>query len=156
VAPLRLSIIDAMEHHQRFASLTVVAAARTPADLLYPGELERWSRDERLEVRVTVDAAGPGWTGPVGLVTDALATVPIDPRTVVALVCGPEPMMIAVAHDLVTRGVEPHRIHVSLERNMRCGVGTCGHCQLGPLFVCRDGPVFAYDRVAHLLEVREL
>jgi NAD(P)H-flavin reductase len=103
-----------------------------------------------------VDSAVRGWSGRVGVVTTLVPRVPFDPENAVALVCGPEVMMRFTAEALIKRGVPAERIHVTLERNMKCGVGTCGHCQLGPLFLCRDGPVFPWPEVAPLLAVREL
>ncbi len=130
--------------------------ARTPEDLLYVGEIESWRSRLDAEVLVTVDAASSAWHGRVGLVTTLLPSAPFDPESAVALVCGPEIMMTFVARALLERGVAKERIWVSTERNMRCGLGHCGHCQLGPVIVCRDGPVFRLDEVEALLRVREL
>jgi anaerobic sulfite reductase subunit B len=108
------------------------------------------------QVDVTVDAAAAGWRGRVGVVTTLLGGIRFDPAETVALVCGPELMMHFAARELLARGVAPDRIHVSMERNMRCGVGHCGHCQLGPTLICRDGPVYRLSDVEPLLAVREL
>jgi NAD(P)H-flavin reductase len=134
--------------------VSVLVGARTPADLLYPGDLRRWQR--RAQVGVIVDRPAEGWTGDVGLVTTLIPRADLDPAGAVAFVCGPEVMMRFVAEALIRRGVAAHEIRVSLERDMRCGAGWCGHCQLGPVLVCRDGPVFRYDSVEPLLRVREL
>jgi NAD(P)H-flavin reductase len=108
------------------------------------------------DVEVTVDRAGRDWRGPVGVVTRLVAAAPLEPARTVALVCGPEVMMRFVLRELEARGVAADRVWLSLERSMKCGVGLCGHCQLGPRFVCKDGPVYRADRVAPLLHVREL
>jgi NAD(P)H-flavin reductase len=92
----------------------------------------------------------------VGVVTTLIPGADFDPAETVAMVCGPEIMMRFTAAELVKRGVTADRIHVSVERNMKCGIGFCGHCQFGPFFVCRDGPVFRYDRVERLLTVKEV
>jgi NAD(P)H-flavin reductase len=134
--------------------LVVLVGARTPDQVVFNDDLRRW-REEGTDVEVTVDAAGPNWRGPVGLVTGLLDRVPFDPESTVVLVCGPEVMIRFTARALVDRGVHPERIRVSLERNMQCGVGMCGHCQLGPLLLCRDGPVVTYDRAASLLSQGE-
>ncbi len=135
--------------------LSVVVGARAPDQLLYEEDLWRW-REAGAHVRATVDSAPPGWTGAVGLVTTLLDAVPFDPARAAALVCGPEVMIRVVAAALVDRGVAASAIRVSLERNMQCGGGLCGHCQLGPLLLCRDGPVVPYGgRVARLLQERE-
>jgi NAD(P)H-flavin reductase len=115
----------------------------------------RWRRDG-VEVAVTVDRADSGWSGEVGLVTALIKPAGLAPDNTVAFVCGPDLMMRFTADALAAHGIPAGRIRVSLERNMRCGVGWCGHCQLGPLLVCRDGPVVGYDRAAALMRAREL
>lgn len=154
LAPLRPVVHAVLARQEAYGSLAVLLGARTPADLIYRTETERWRGRARVEV--TVDRPGPGWRGAVGVVTTLLDRLDVRPERTCALVCGPEVMMRHTARDLVTRGLPPHRIQVSLERNMQCATGHCGHCQLGPLLVCRDGPVVGYDRVAPLLLVREL
>ena len=134
--------------------LFVAVGARLPDQVVFGDDLIAW-REAGAEVALTVDAAAPGWVGPVGLVTTLLPKMAFDPARTVAMVCGPEVMMRFVARELLDRGVDPGRIRVSLERNMQCGVGLCGHCQLGPLLVCRDGPVLPYRRVAKLMTERE-
>jgi anaerobic sulfite reductase subunit B len=166
LAPLRPVIRHAVAHRSRYRRVVVLIGARTPADLLYPGEYDAW-RAAGLTVRATVDRApatslGSGvtgaarWTGHVGVVTTLLADLSIDPDRTVAFVCGPEVMMRFTGRALLARGVPAGAVRLSLERNMRCGVALCGHCQLGPLLLCRDGPVLTYDRAAPLMEVREL
>jgi NAD(P)H-flavin reductase len=136
--------------------VVLLYGARSPDDLLYPAELAGWAERSDVEVMVTVDQAPAGYAGRVGLVTDRLARAGLDPAVTLALVCGPEVMMRHVAQDLVDIGVAPSRVRLSLERNMRCGVGLCGHCQLRELFLCVDGPVLSLDRAAPLTSVREL
>jgi NAD(P)H-flavin reductase len=153
LAPLRPAVLSVLR--ARDARLTILAGSRTPAHELYPDDLDTWEA-AGAEVLRAADRGGPGWLGHVGLVTDLVPAARFDPHVTTAFVCGPEPMMVAAASALRRAGVEPHRIHVSLERNMECGVGLCGHCQLGPLLLCRDGPVVGWDGVAPLLEVAEL
>ena len=124
--------------------------ARAPRELLYEDELASWGAD------VTVDSPAAGWGGPVGVVTKLIERADFDPATAVAMICGPEVMMRFAAAALRERGMPADAIWVSLERGMKCGVGHCGHCQLGRLIICRDGPVFRYDRVEPLLGMREL
>jgi NAD(P)H-flavin reductase len=152
LAPLRPVVTAALARPGR---LSVLIGARTPADLVFSAELDRW-REAGAEVLVTVDRAESGWTGRVGLVTALLPVASFDPARAVGYVCGPEVMMRLSARALVERGVSPARVSVSLERNMRCGVAVCGHCQFGSVLVCRDGPVVGYDRARHLLDVSEL
>ena len=156
LAPLRPALLEALHRREEFGRVVLLLGARTPEDLLYTDELDVWRDDERVELAVTVDVAGRGWFGPVGLVTRLLDRAGLDPSRTTLMTCGPPVMMTAVARAALALGVEPDRLHVSLERNMRCGVGTCGHCQVGTVLVCRDGPVFPWPEVARLLEVREL
>ncbi len=156
LAPLRPAVRHAIAHRDRFRRVVLVGGARTPADFLYRDELRRWDEGSAVEVVTTVDRAAPGWTGRVGFVTEPLAVLPLDPERTMALLCGPEPMMRYSARTLMRRGVPPDRIQVSLERNMQCGTGRCGHCQLGPLLLCRDGPVVDFPVAADLLAVEEL
>lgn len=156
LAPLRPVVLDALEHRDRYRRVVLLLGARTPGDLLYGDELERWRTDDRIELRVTVDVADRGWSGPVGLVTTQLDRTELDTGRSTVVTCGPPVMMRVVARAVLARGVPGEDLHVSLERNMRCGVATCGHCQLGTKLLCRDGPVFPWPDVAGLLEVREL
>jgi NAD(P)H-flavin reductase len=135
--------------------VSVLYGARTPADLLYPAMLDEW-RGRRIDVDVTVDAAEAGWDGRVGVVPKLVAGAPFDERRTAAFVCGPEIMMRFTVESLLERGVAPAAIHVSMERHMECGIGLCGHCQLGPTLICRDGPVYRYEEIAPWFEVREL
>jgi NAD(P)H-flavin reductase len=156
LAPVRPAIVQALRERERFGRLVLLTGARSPRDLVFRDDLERWDADRAIDVHVTVDSAVRGWAGRVGVVTKLIPRVPFDPENAVVLTCGPEVMMRFTAQALLARGVPPDRVWVTLERNMKCGVGTCGHCQLGPVFLCRDGPVFAWPEVAHLLDVREL
>ncbi len=146
LAPLR-PVIYALRDRAR---LFVLYGARTPADLLYTDELDEWG------AQVIVDVPAEGWHGPVGVVTKLIAHAPFDERKTIAMVCGPEVMMRFAAAALRQRGVAPDAIWVSLERSMRCGAGHCGHCQLGPIMICRDGAVFRHDQVEPLMRMAEL
>jgi anaerobic sulfite reductase subunit B len=156
LAPLRPAIHHVLARRGSYGDVAVLYGSRSPADLLYPRELERWRGRFDLQVDVTVDRALDGWRGEVGVVPKLISAARFDPDAAVAMVCGPEIMMRFAAEALLERGVPRERIHVSMERNMRCGLGHCGHCQLGPTLICRDGPVYPWDEVAPLLEVREL
>jgi anaerobic sulfite reductase subunit B len=155
LAPLRGALRAAMKRRGRYRRIVVLIGARSPEELVFGDELDRW-RDAGAEVHVTVDRAEAGWTGHVGVVTQLIDRAAIDAGVSTALVCGPEVMMRLTARELLARGVPAGRIQVSLERNMRCGVAECGHCQLGPLLLCRDGPVVSYQMAAPLLAIREL
>ncbi len=156
LAPLRPAVYEALRHRSDYGALELVYGARTPADLLYLKELQRWRGRFDMRVHVTVDAGSQKWRGPVGVVTGLIAHARFDPRETAALVCGPGIMMRYTVKELLDRGVAEERIFLSLERNMKCGLGFCGHCQLGPVFVCKDGPVFPYARLKDWLERREV
>jgi anaerobic sulfite reductase subunit B len=154
LAPLRGVVDELVRRRADFGEAALLYGSRTPAELLYPKELERWRRT--LQVDVTVDAADPGWEGKVGFVAKLVGSARFDPAAATAFVCGPEIMMRTSAQALLERGLAAERIFVSMERNMQCGVGLCGHCQLGPTLICRDGPVYRWDLLEPLLGVREL
>jgi NAD(P)H-flavin reductase len=155
LAPLRGAVLAALGHRERYRRVVVLIGARSPDELVFGHELRQWRR-AGAEVEVTVDRATVGWSGHVGVVTQLLPRADVDPARTTALLCGPEVMMRLTARDLLARGVPAARVRVSLERNMRCGVAECGHCQLGPLLLCRDGPVVSYAVAAPLLAIGEL
>jgi len=154
LAPLRPAIYHLLAERNAYGRIAVLYGSRSPDDILYRRELESWRR--RLDVEVTVDHATNSWHGNVGVVTKLIGRAGFDPDRTVAFVCGPEIMMRFTANALESAGVAPQRIYVSMERNMKCAVGQCGHCQFGPTLVCRDGPVMRYDRVNRLMLIREL
>jgi NAD(P)H-flavin reductase len=156
LAPLRSVVYHLLANRARFRNVAVLYGGRSPAELLYRAELERWRGRFDAQVEVTVDQATAGWRGRVGVVTNLVSRAELDPADAVALVCGPEVMMRFTATALVDRGLAADRVFLSLERNMRCAIGLCGHCQLQHLFICKDGPVFPLDAVEPLLRVREL
>lgn len=156
LAPLRPAVHAIAARRAEFGRAVLLYGARGPAEVLYARDLERWGRTAGIDVHVTVDAGTRTWKGNVGVVTGLISRATVDPRRTTALLCGPEVMMRFAAEALRARGVPAARIWLSLERNMKCAVGWCGHCQLGAAFVCKDGPVFAYDVAERLLAVREL
>ncbi len=156
LAPLRPSLYSILHHREEYGKVALLYGTRTPADILFREELEQWRARFDLEVHVTVDRAVSGWKGNVGVVTNLIAKAPFDPKNVVAMICGPEVMMRFTVMEFAKHGVEPGQIYLSMERNMECGVGLCGHCQFGPHFVCKDGPVFRYDKVKELLTKWEI
>ena len=156
LAPLRPAIDHVLAHRERYGNVVVLYGGRSPEDLLYAAELERWRGRFDVEVGVTVDQAGAGWLGRVGVVTTLVRGATFEPDHTIAMICGPEVMMRIAAAAVQERGVPTEAIFVSLERSMKCAIRLCGHCQLGPEFICHDGPVFTSDRVGPLLRVREL
>ena len=156
LAPLRPVVLGALAARQDYGRVILIAGARAARDLLYAAELADWQADSRLETHVTVDVPVQGWMGETGFVTESLRRLSLQPDRTTAFLCGPEPMMRFGARALLAKGMAERDVRVSLERNMQCGVGWCGHCQLGPLLLCRDGPVVGYDVARPLLEVEQL
>ena len=160
LAPLRPAIYHVLRHRERYGRIVIAYGARTPDDALFLGELQAWRTVPDVEVLISVDRAnghqGRPWPESVGHVTGLLSRAIFDPSFTTALVCGPEIMMRTACAELERLGMRDSAMFVSLERNMKCGIGFCGHCQLGPAFVCKDGPVFGWNRARSLLAVREL
>lgn len=155
-APAVSVIRHVMRRRSHYGRLTILQGVRHSDDLLWRAQYEAWAQQPDTRVLLAADVAGPGWPGHQGLVTELLDRLPGGCAGALAMICGPEPMMTAVARALEQHGVAAEDIWLSLERNMHCGVGHCGHCQLGPLFVCRDGPVLPWPTLRPLLGIRGL
>jgi NAD(P)H-flavin reductase len=155
LAPLRPVLSTLMATRDRYRSVFLLGGARTPDIFLYRREMDRW-REGGIDVRLTVDAAAPGWRASVGPVTTLIPRIEFDSSRAVAFIVGPEIMMRVVVEALAERGISYDRLFVSMERNMKCAVGFCGHCQLGLTFICKDGPVFPYSRLAPWLAIRNM
>ncbi len=156
LAPLRPVVYQILSNRAKYGNVILLYGARSPGDILFKKELERWRSRLDLRIEVTVDHAPAEWRGTVGVVPGLISKVSYDPQHVVAMICGPEVMMRFTIRALEGGGVDLKQVYVSIERNMKCAVGFCGHCQLGPQFVCKEGPVFPYERIAPLLRIREL
>jgi NAD(P)H-flavin reductase len=156
LAPLRPVVLGALADRDRYGRVALIAGARSRDDFLFGDELADWARGGSIDVHVTVDVPVQGWPGEVGFVTEPLRRLPLRPHRTTAFLCGPEVMMRNGANELLRKGMTASDIRLSLERNMQCGIGWCGHCQLGPLLLCRDGPVVGYDAAEPLLRVKEL
>jgi len=156
LAPLRPVLFSVLANREAYGKVVLLYGTRTPADILFRRDLEAWRARFDLDVFVTVDRAMGGWRGNVGVVTTLIHRAPFDPLNSVAMVCGPEVMMRFTVKELNKRGIDFDSIHVSMERNMKCAIGFCGHCQYGPTFICKDGPVFRYDRIKPYFEGREI
>ncbi len=154
--PLRPALYQFLANRDRYRRITLLYGARTPDELLYMSELTEWSHGSELDVELTVDAAMSGWSGNVGVVPDLITRARFDPAAVVAFVVGPEIMMRFTIEALLAAGLSEECIFLSVERNMKCAVAMCGHCQLGPFIICRDGAVFSYRTVAPWMRTREL
>ena len=156
IAPLRPAIYSILANRRRYGHVVILVGSRNPKDLLYRLELEEWRRRLDIDIEVTVDHADADWRGNVGVVPGLIPRAAFDPEETVALVCGPEVMMRFTVSALRDAGVASERIYLSMERNMKCAVGLCGHCQFGPAFICKDGPVMRYDKIGEIFAVREL
>ena len=156
LAPLRpvISALIATGHKGR--SVHILYGARDPEAILFLKEIAKWKAPPNVHCRITVDTADPDWRGNVGLVTQLIQETRLCPDQTTALICGPEVMMRFSAEALIEQGLPPKDIWLSMERNMKCAVGFCGHCQFGGKFICKDGPVFPYDQIRRDLFVREL
>lgn len=155
LAPLRAAVYHVLRHRADYREVALLVGARTPDDLIFRTELEAWAREGRIQVRVTVDRAVPGWSGPIGVVPPLLREVRFDPERTRVFACGPEIMMRYTEHELARLGIGPAQLYLSLERNMKCAIGHCGRCQLGPAFLCKDGPVLRYDRALPFFTTKE-
>ncbi|WP_434666919.1 FAD/NAD(P)-binding protein [Paraburkholderia sp. A3BS-1L] len=156
LAPLRPAIHDILANRGRYGRVAILFGCRHPKEILYRAQLERWRRQLDIEVDVTVDHADAGWRGHVGVVPSLVTRATFDISAATALICGPEVMMRFCISALREKGLPAERIYLSMERNMKCAIGLCGHCQFGPAFICRDGPVMRYDGIANFLTVREI
>ena len=154
--PVRPVIHHAIAHRERFGEVSILYGGRSPAELVHRSEVEVWEAREDLDAQVIVDSAGSDWRGRVGLVTKLVEKAHFDPARALAMIVGPELMMRFTVAALMDRGVAADRIYVSLERSMKCATAHCGHCMIGPEFVCKDGPVFRHDAIAGWLGVRQL
>ena len=156
LAPLRPVIYHALTHRDRYNKVLIAYGTRTSKDILFDQQLIGWRGRFDLDVEVTVDRGDESWKGKTGVVTRLLERADFDPQSSVAMMCGPEIMMRFAARELRSQGMAPERMFVTLERNMQCAIAVCGHCQFGRELICRDGPVYAYDRVARLFGIREI
>ena len=156
LAPLRPVIYEVLNHREDYGRLVLLYGARSPRDLLYRKELASWAKQRDTQVLVTVDYGGLSWRGHVGVVTTLFKFARLQPSQSVAMLCGPEIMMRFVLRDLDGLGLARENVYLSMERNMKCGMGWCGHCQYGEHFICKDGPVFRSDRIRPLLDKYEL
>ncbi|MBC8285560.1 MAG: FAD/NAD(P)-binding protein [Nitrospinae bacterium] len=156
LAPLRPVLYALLEHRDEFGEIALLYGARSPEDLLFMNEFKIWQEKFGIQIKVTVDKADSDWRGNVGVVTTSIPRVSFDPQNTVAMICGPEVMMKYSVVELKQLGVAEERIYITMERNMKCAIGFCGHCQFGPAFICKDGPVFQYDRVKQFFGIREI
>lgn len=147
LAPVRPALYHVLAHREKYGNVVLLYGTRTPNDILYRREIEKWRARLDMDVHVTVDRAIHPWRGNVGVVTRLIPKAPFDHLNAVAMMCGPEVMIRFTVLELERRGLAPENIFISMERNMKCATGFCGHCQWGPNFICKDGPVFRYSEI---------
>lgn len=152
LAPMRSMIQYICDDRDKFKKVTVLIGSRSPQTLLFADEYDVWREKGRMAVEVTVDTAREGWTGHVGVITKLIPQIEMWPESTAAIVCGPPVMYHFVLRKLLERRLAADHIFLSLERRMKCGMGKCGHCQMNDIYVCLDGPVFRYDRIAAIPE----
>lgn len=156
LAPLRPAILHVLANRDRYGNVTLMYGARSPGELLFTEELQEWRGRFDFEVLITVDHGDRVWRGPVGVVTTLIGRASFDPQTAVAFICGPEIMMRFTIQGLQGKGVTSDRLYTSMERNMKCGIGLCGHCQIGPFFDCKEGPVFSCAEMTDVCWTKEM
>jgi len=156
LAPLRPALFELLAYRERFQRIILLYGTRTPRDILFKHDLKRWKSRFGLEVHTTVDRAGGAWQGDVGSVVKMIPQAPFDTSSAIALVCGSEAMMRLSSAALQQRGIGDENIFVSMEHNLKCGLGFSGQCQSGPYFTCKDGPIFRYDRIAPIFRQAEV
>jgi NAD(P)H-flavin reductase len=155
LAPLRPAIYYLASHRKQFKKITLLYGTRTPDDILFKDEWQQW-KNQGFDIEISMDRADPRWSGYVGFVTALIRPRLTHPENTIVLACGPEVMMKNAVKELQSAKVDERAIHLSMERNMQCAIGCCGHCQFGPFFVCKDGPVFSLDRIKSWLAIKEL
>lgn len=157
LAPLRPILYQVLHNRSQFGRLIVLYGTRSPSDILFRKELRFWEKQKDTLVMTTVDYGGMTWKGNVGLVTRLISRIRLNPARTIAMTCGPEIMMRYVAYELQDhKGIDPSQIYLTMERNMKCGCGFCGHCQYGSHFICKDGPVFRFSEVQPLMNKYEV
>ena len=156
LAPLRPVVEYLSNHNDEFNNISVLYGTRSPEEILFHSNIISWQSDPRVNFQITVDHAFREWHGNIGVVTQLISMASFDPANTLAMVCGPEIMMRYAIPVLELEGVKAENIFISMERNMKCAIGHCGHCQFGPHFVCKEGAVFQYPKVADYLNVMEL
>lgn len=147
MAPLRALLYALFGQLDRVERVSVKYGARTPDELLFREEYDTWAEQSKVDVTITIDVPAPGWTGNVGLVTELLKKVDIDVPNCIAFSCGPAIMLRFVTFALMEEGFQPNQIYLSMNRRMSCGIGKCGRCNIGPYYLCKDGPDMCYEEI---------
>jgi sulfite reductase subunit B len=148
LAPIRSLMYVLLERSSEFKKIVFRGGCKTPTDIIYKNEmLEEWPKRKDLQLKMTVDVGDNKWKGHVGLITTVLDDVALDYKSAIAVVCGPPVAMKFTTLKLLDLGFKDENIYLSMEKNMSCGIGKCGHCRIGTYYACKDGPVFTYDKI---------
>ena len=147
LAPLRSLILAMFEDMDKYKRLSIKYGAKMPEELLYSTSFDEWSKKPKTDLTVTIDVPAPGWTGKVGLVTTLLDDVDMDKSNSFVVSCGPAIMLRFVTYKLLEIGFQPEQIYLSMNRKMSCGIGKCGRCEVGPYYLCKDGPDMNYAKI---------
>jgi sulfite reductase subunit B len=153
LAPLRSLLLSLFSKLERYRKILLCYGARTPKDILYKNEIPQWQKKKKIDIKLTVDTGDETWKGNVGLVTSILKDLPLNLNNSVSCVCGPPVMMKFTTLKLLDLGFKPNQIYLSMEKNMSCGLGKCGHCRIGKYYVCKDGPVFCYEKIRDIPDI---
>lgn len=153
LAPLRSLLFTLFAHIDKYNKVVLRYGARTPDDIIYKESIPQWTKKKKVDVVTTVDVGSPNWKGNVGLVTTILKDLPVDLKKAVSIVCGPPIMMKFVTLKLLDLGFKPKDIYMSMEKNMSCGLGKCGHCRIGKYYACKDGPVFTCEQLKDIHDI---
>lgn len=153
LAPLRSLLFSLFGQISKYNKVVLRYGARTPQDLLYKDAISEWAKQKKVDIVTTVDVGDPQWKGKVGLVTTILKDLSLDLKKAVSIVCGPPIMMKFTTLKLLDLGFRPQDIYLSMEKNMSCGLGKCGHCRVGKFYVCKDGPVFTYESIKDIYDI---
>ncbi|MDD4980163.1 MAG: FAD/NAD(P)-binding protein [Candidatus Omnitrophica bacterium] len=153
LAPLRSLLFSLFADIDKYNKVVLRYGARTANDIIYKEAIPHWAKKKKVDLVTTVDMGSPEWKGNVGLVTTILKDLPLDLKKAICVVCGPPIMMKFVTLKLLDLGFNPKDIYLSMEKNMSCGLGKCGHCRIGSYYICKDGPVFTYEQLKDLYDI---
>ena len=153
LAPLRSLLFSLFSSIDNYNKVLLRYGARTSADMVFKNAIPEWSKKKKVDIATTVDVGDSSWNGNVGLVTTILKGLPVDLNKAACVVCGPPIMMKFVTLKLLDVGFNPADIYLSMEKNMSCGLGKCGHCRIGKFYICKDGPVFTYEQLKNIRDI---
>jgi NAD(P)H-flavin reductase len=156
LAPLRPVIYNVLTRRNDFKKVILLLGSRSPSEMIFKDEIKQWKKPGQIEAHITVDRGSASWQGSIGVVTRFIPRIAFDPDNAIAMICGPEIMMHFTIDALQKRQMSLDKIYVSMERNMKCAAGFCGHCQFGSHFICKNGPIFPYSEIRNIFRIPEV